>query len=74
MKLSLYVWTDVFSDWTDGIAFALARDPAQARRLICKEYVKKAPGKENLAYCRKMLKPAPERIDTPRGFQISGGS
>ena len=29
--LYLYVWTDVFSDYTNGIAFALARDSTHAR-------------------------------------------
>ena len=36
-KLKLYVWTNVLTDYTSGVAFALATSTDQARRLICGE-------------------------------------
>jgi len=36
-KLKLYIWTDFLPDWTGGLAFAIARDEADARNLIEKE-------------------------------------
>jgi hypothetical protein len=32
--MNLYVWHNVLSDYTDGIAFALAPDVETARRLV----------------------------------------
>jgi hypothetical protein len=36
-KLKLYVWTEFCPDYTGGLAFAIARDETQARKLIEKE-------------------------------------
>lgn len=36
-KLKLFVWTDHDSDYTSGLAFAVARDEAHARKLVVKE-------------------------------------
>ena len=33
-KLKLYVWTGFSRDWSDGLAFAIAKDEGEARMLI----------------------------------------
>lgn len=33
-KLKLFIWTDFGSEYTKGLAFAIARDEADARKLI----------------------------------------
>ncbi len=33
----LFIWTDFCSDYTSGLAFAIAKDETQARKLIEKE-------------------------------------
>lgn len=35
-KLRLYVWTNYSPDYTDGLAFAIARDEIEARKLVTK--------------------------------------
>lgn len=30
----LFIWTDFCPDWSSGLAFAIARDEAQAKKLI----------------------------------------
>jgi hypothetical protein len=37
-KLKLFIWTDFCTDYTEGLAFAIARDETEARELILKEY------------------------------------
>lgn len=32
--MRLYVWTNFSRNWTEGLAFAIARDEAEARRLV----------------------------------------
>ena len=34
VKLKLYVWTDFSPDYTGGLAFAIAHDEAEARKMI----------------------------------------
>lgn len=36
-KLKLFVWNDVLSDWTPGIAFALAESEQEAREMLLKD-------------------------------------
>lgn len=36
-KLKLFIWTGFSPDYTSGLAFAIARDELEARRLIEKE-------------------------------------
>ncbi len=33
-KLKLYVWDGVLTDWTSGVAYALARSPEEAKELL----------------------------------------
>jgi hypothetical protein len=60
-KMKLYVWTEVLTDWTDGLAFGLGRNKKEAakaaaseagRRIINEagEYIRKSDG-ENLGKC-----------------------
>jgi hypothetical protein len=37
MKLKLFIWTGFSPDYTDGLAFAIAKDEAEAKKLIEKE-------------------------------------
>jgi len=63
--LKLYVWEGVFTDYTDGIAFALAASPEQARELI----------HEHMGYGSSELDTLdPKVYDTPVGFGLWGGS
>jgi hypothetical protein len=36
-KLRLFIWTGFSPDYTDGLAFAIAQDESEARKLIEKE-------------------------------------
>jgi hypothetical protein len=33
-KLKLYIWTDFCRDWSGGLAFAIAKDETEARKLV----------------------------------------
>lgn len=35
-KLKLFIWTEFCPDYSDGLAFAIAKDEAEARKLIIK--------------------------------------
>ncbi len=37
-KLRLYVWTGFSPDYTNGLAFAIAKDETQARALVTRAY------------------------------------
>ena len=37
-KLRLFIWTGFSPDYTDGLAFAIAKDEADARKQIEKEH------------------------------------
>ena len=62
--LRLYVWPDVFTDYTSGIAFALAPSADEARKLI-----NRAMGCDNLS---DLLK-EPHVYNSPVGFGQRGG-
>lgn len=66
-KFKLFVWQDVFCDWTSGLAFAIAQDAEEARRVITAQMgYKEVPG--------DLAKP-PEvfELTGPVGFGIWGG-
>jgi hypothetical protein len=70
-RVKLYVWEGVFNDYTEGIAFALARTVREAREVIARTWPNYDRAMQELAG-----KPAVIRIhDTmrPRGWQQSGG-
>jgi hypothetical protein len=70
-KLKLYVWEGVFADWYPGLAFALAYDVREARRLVIAKYG------VNTEYARAEVagKPQVIRLDVarPQAWQVSGG-
>lgn len=34
MKLKLFIWTNFCRDYTEGLAFAIAKDEAEARKMV----------------------------------------
>ena len=46
-KYKLYVWDDVLSDYTTGIAFAIAKTKKQAVELLLSEWDAAADDREN---------------------------
>lgn len=66
--MKLYIWKEVFSDWTDGIAFAMANSKEEAIELI----VKNVWWNESTTHAYLDNK-EPEIYETPYGFAIWGG-
>lgn len=66
-KLRLYVWTDVLTDYTSGIMFALASSIDEARALIQATH----PGSETV---ETDLRAAPDIYEEPAGFAVWGGA
>lgn len=36
--MKLFIWTEFSPDWSGGLAFAIAKDEAEARKLVIKEH------------------------------------
>ena len=36
--MKLFIWTGFCPDWTDGLAFAIAKDEAEARKLVARDF------------------------------------
>jgi hypothetical protein len=68
-KLKLYVWNGVLTDWTDGIAFALASSPEEA----VNELKKAGLGDDYYFSGIKLQGVEPEVYDTACGHWIYGG-
>ena len=70
--MKLYVWEGAFTDYTSGIAVALANTADEAREAIVKEY-----NDVNEKYVREELAVRPDvyRMDRkkPVAFTVSGG-
>ena len=66
-NLKLFVWTDVLSDFTEGIAFALANTEEEARTLI----IDQKPGIEDDYNFRQ--NPKIHQFN-PIAYALSGGS
>ena len=62
--MKLFLWTEVLTDYSDGVMFALANSVDEARELIKKgcDYI---PDYE--------LEKEPKIIDSPFGFSMWGG-
>lgn len=74
--LKLYVWEGAFSDWWSGIAFALAYDIREARRLVADKYAGPKGGSMRESALRELAgQPAVIRLDSakPQAWQLSGG-
>ena len=65
----LYIWRGIRTDYTDGIAFAVARTKEEAIEAIHKI----SKGWEWEAYAGELLAIEPEVHDPPFGGWISGG-
>jgi hypothetical protein len=65
-KLHLYVWEEVLTGWDDGIMFALATSPAEARKLLLKKSTSSQVVHDSQG--------PPRRVDAPEGFVLWGGS
>ncbi len=63
-KLRLFIWTDFLRDYTGGLAFAIAKDETDAKKLIEKER-----GCEVYAWGNLEIKPLSRRI----ARSVSGG-
>lgn len=64
--LKLYVWNQVFRDYTTGIAVALAHDAEEARQMIV----------EQMGYAHEDLANSPQVFDPqgePVAFYVYGG-
>jgi hypothetical protein len=73
--IQLYVWTGVFTDYTDGIAFALAESVIEAQDLILRNVwgpteVITEKDRDNLPIANLTIYPLNKKI----GFGIYGGS
>jgi hypothetical protein len=64
--MKLYVWHNVFCDYTCGIAFAMAESAEEARRLI-------RENAEDWEDIDGALADEPEVYDGPHGEHILGG-
>lgn len=64
-NLKLYVWEDVLTDYTSGIAFALAESIEQAREVIREKGLSEFRMNE--------LDGDPLVVEQPEGFYFYGG-
>lgn len=64
-ELKLYVWGNVFCDYTCGIAFAIAHDSEEARKMII----------EKAGYIDTDLANPPDvyKLNNPIAFYVAGG-
>jgi hypothetical protein len=69
--MKLFVWKDVLTDYKSGIAFALAENVDEARKLILEKYEKEQ------SYVSDMLvsdlNTEPLIIENKEGFYVWGG-
>jgi hypothetical protein len=70
-EMKLFVWKDVLTDYKSGIAFALAENVDEARKLILEKYEKEQ------SYVSDMLvsdlNAEPLIIENKEGFYVWGG-
>ena len=64
-ELRLFIWTEFCPDWTNGLAFAIAKDETEARNLIEKER-----GAEVWCWGNLEIKPLSKRI----ARSVNGGT
>lgn len=69
MKMQLYIWRGIRTDYTSGIAFAAATSKAEAIEAIHQI----SDDWEWSAYSEELLSIEPEVHDLPYGGWISGG-
>lgn len=69
--MKLFVWTDALTDYTSGIAFALAENADEARELILNKYEKEQSYISDLLVSD--LSAEPLVVDSKEGFYVWGG-
>jgi len=68
-KLRLYVWPEYRTDYTSGMAFAIAHSEDQARAMVTKKYDYKGMG------WSPDFGPSPEVYELkPIAFEVGGGA
>jgi hypothetical protein len=70
-RLRLYVWETVFTDFTPGLAVALAYDDQEARRLIARQYVVYDSAMTELSGQPQVIDPGGDT--QPQAWYVSGG-
>jgi len=69
--LKLFIWKNVLTNFTSGIAFALAENAEEARKIIFAKFEKE---EQYLSDTLKAdLSDEPEIINTKDGFYVWGG-
>ena len=63
-KLKLFVWTDFSPDYTSGLAFAIAKDETEARKLVVAQR-----GYEPYAWGTLTIHPLSKKL----AYSVSGG-
>jgi hypothetical protein len=70
-EMKLFVWKDVLTDYESGIAFALAENVDEARKLILEKYEKEQSYISDLLVSD--LNAEPLIIENKEGFYVWGG-
>lgn len=65
-KLKLFVWTDFSPDWTSGLAFAIAKDEEEAKKLV--------RGEHGIVSDREWGSLEVHELNSPIAFAVTGGS
>lgn len=68
--MQLYVWTDVFRDWTGGLAFAVAESADKAREQIAQ---KMGYARDSRAMLDLAVEPQIFNCKSPVAFGVVGG-
>jgi len=68
MKLKLFVWEEVLTDYSHGIMFALAENVDQARKILIEKE------SEPTEFIEQELQDEPKIIESPEGFILWGGA
>ena len=69
--MKLFVWKNVLTDYTSGIAFALAENADEARKLILDKHVKERSFIDDTLVSD--LNAEPLVVDSKEGFYVWGG-
>lgn len=65
LKLKLFVWTEVLTDYTNGIIFTLAKNVEEAREIIERD-------KEDWHNVSEIYEKEPEIVSSAKGFVLYG--
>jgi len=71
--LKLFIWENVLTDRTSGIAFALAENVEEARKIIFEKFEETTESYINDTLLKADLSDEPKIVDTKNGFYVWGG-